>query len=255
MSDDFLNHEEEEERAAEAEQAEQDAAIEAEAAARAARGDTPGTPKSAGPKAVPDAGEEPQDPEAAATDLRDKLLRALAEVENTRRRAERDKEDAYKYAVTRFARDILSVADNLHRALDSVDDAARAEGGEALGALVTGVSMTQRELLNTFEKHGIKQVNPDMGEKFDPNLHQAIAEVPGTGQASGTVVQVTQIGFTIEDRLLRPAMVLIAKGDTATKAPEGAAAETSAETPKETEQPFGPGEGGAGPGSKIDTQA
>ena len=182
----------------------------------------------------------PADAEAAAEDMRDRLLRALAEVENTRRRAERDKEDAYKYAVTRFARDVLAVADNLRRALDSVDDAAKAEGGEALSALLAGVSMTERELLNTFEKHGIKQINPAPGEKFDPNLHQAMAEVPGTGQPNGTVVQVTQNGFTIEDRLLRPAMVLVAKGEPAA-APAASAGDDGGE---ENE-----------PGSKVDTKA
>jgi len=150
-------------------------------------------------------------PEAVMEEMRDRLLRALADAENTRRRAERDREDALKYSITKFARDVLSVADNLRRALASVDDEARAQGGEALTALLDGVSVTERELLNIFTQHGIKQVNPEAGEKFDPNLHQAMAEVPGTGQPNGTVVQVTQIGYTIGDRLLRPAMVLVAR--------------------------------------------
>lgn len=178
-----------------------------------------------------------------ADEMRDRLLRALADAENTRRRAERDREDALKYAITRFARDVLSVADNLRRALDSVDEAAKAEGGEALKSLLDGVSMTERELLNTFEKYGIEQVNPAPGEKFDPNVHQAMAEVPGTDQPNGTVVQVTQIGFTIEDRLLRPAMVLVAKG-----APTSTADRVEKAANDEA------GEGGE-PGSKIDTQA
>lgn len=225
MSDEELSPEEEEMiREAEAEQAEQDAAIEAEAKIRAASA--------------------PQDHEAAATELRDKLLRALAEVENTRRRAERDKDDAYKYAITRFARDVLSVADNLRRALDSVDEDARNEGGEALSALIAGVSMTERELLNTFEKHGIKQVNPGAGERFDPNLHQAVAEIPGTGQPNGAIVQVAQTGFVIEDRLLRPAMVLVAKGEAA-----------AAPTPPDPQAEDDGLEDGPEPGSKIDTQA
>lgn len=151
------------------------------------------------------------DPNVVIDEMRDRLMRALADAENTRRRAERDKEDALKYSITRFARDVLSVADNLRRALDSVDETAKAEGGEALDALLSGVSMTERELMNVFAKHGIKQIDPEPGEKFDPNLHQAMAEVPGTGQPNGTVVQVTQIGFGIEGRLLRPAMVLVAK--------------------------------------------
>jgi len=156
-----------------------------------------------------DTGELAIDP--LVEEMRDRLMRALADAENTRRRAERDKEDALKYAITRFARDILSVSDNLRRALDSVDDAAKAEGGEALAALLSGVSMTERELMNVFSQHGIKQVNPKAGDRFDPNVHQAIAEVPGTGQPNGSVVQVTQTGFTIGGRLLRPAMVLVAK--------------------------------------------
>jgi len=151
-------------------------------------------------------------PEAVMDEMRDRLLRALADAENTRRRAERDREDALKYSITKFARDVLSVADNLRRALSSVDEEAKAEGGEALTALLDGVSVTERELLNIFAQHGIKQVNPEAGEKFDPNLHQAMAEVPGTGQPNGTVVQVTQVGYTIGDRLLRPAMVLVARG-------------------------------------------
>jgi len=156
-----------------------------------------------------EAGELTVDP--LVEEMRDRLMRALADAENTRRRAERDKEDALKYAITRFARDILSVSDNMRRALDSVDDAAKAEGGEALAALLSGVSMTERELMNVFSKHGIKQVNPKAGDRFDPNVHQAIAEVPGTGQPNGAVVQVTQTGFTIGGRLLRPAMVLVAR--------------------------------------------
>jgi len=150
-------------------------------------------------------------PEAVMDEMRDRLLRALADAENTRRRAERDREDALKYSITKFARDVLSVADNLRRALASVDDEAKAEGGEALTALLDGVSVTERELLNILTQHGIREVNPEAGEKFDPNLHQAMAEVPGTGQPNGTVVQVTQVGYTIGDRLLRPAMVLVAR--------------------------------------------
>lgn len=150
-------------------------------------------------------------PEAVMEEMRDRLLRALADAENTRRRAERDREDALKYSITKFARDVLSVADNLRRALASVDEDAKAQGGEALTALLDGVSVTERELLNIFTQHGIKQVNPEPGDKFDPNRHQAMAEVPGTGQPNGTVVQVTQVGYTIGDRLLRPAMVLVAR--------------------------------------------
>lgn len=157
------------------------------------------------------AAEAEPSPEAQLDEMRDRLLRALADAENTRRRAERDREDALKYSITRFARDVLSVADNLRRALASVDEDAKANGGEALTTLLDGVSLTERELMNVLAQHGIKKIDPEPGEKFDPNLHQAMAEVPGTGQKSGTVVQVTQTGFTIGDRLLRPAMVLVAR--------------------------------------------
>jgi len=165
--------------------------------------------------------------EAVIEEMRDRLLRALADAENTRRRAERDKEDALKYSITRFARDMLAVSDNLGRALESVDDAAKAEGGAALDALLSGVKVTERELINIFARHGITKLNPDPGTKFDPNLHQAMAEVPGTGQPNGSVVQVTQIGFAIGDRLLRPAMVLVARdaGGKAASPADGADAE------------------------------
>ncbi len=149
------------------------------------------------------------DPAAEVSDLKDKLLRAVAETENMRRRAERDKQDAAKFAVSNFARDVLSVADNLRRALDSVpEDQA---GHEAVKTLMDGVQLTENELKAAMERHGIKVVDPQ-GEKFDHNFHQAMFEVPDTGQADGTVVQVIQVGYTIHDRLLRPAMVGVAKG-------------------------------------------
>ncbi len=154
---------------------------------------------------APDAG-------AMMEDLRDKLMRALADAENTRRRAERDKDDAYKYANTRFARDLLSVADNFRRAFESIGSETQEGGGEAMQNFLDGIAITERELLSVFDKHGIKAVAPAQGDKFDPNVHQAIAEVPGTDQPNGTIFQVTQVGYTIEDRLLRPAMVLVAKG-------------------------------------------
>ena len=142
-------------------------------------------------------------------ELNDKLLRAVAETENLRRRTTREREETGKYAVTGFARDLLSVADNLRRALDSLSDENR--GDEALGALISGVEATERELLTAFERHGIKRIDPD-GEKFDHNFHQAMFEVADSGQPAGTVVSVMQPGYVIADRLLRPAMVGIAKG-------------------------------------------
>lgn len=146
--------------------------------------------------------------EAEVAELKDKLLRALADGENVRRRAERDKADASKFAITGFARDLLSVADNLRRALDSLPEELAEK--EELKNFVAGVEMTERELLNSFEKHGIKPINPQ-GEKFDHNFHQAMFEVETADQAPGTVVQVMQTGYVLNDRLLRPAMVGVAK--------------------------------------------
>lgn len=147
-------------------------------------------------------------PEAQIAKLTDQLLRALAEAENMRRRSQREIEDARKYAVANFARDVLTVADNLRRALDAVPDDAAAS--EDLKALSEGVSLTERELLAMMERHGIRKVNP-MGEKFDPNLHQAMFEADTPGTDPGTVIEVAQAGFVIGERLLRPAMVGVAK--------------------------------------------
>jgi molecular chaperone GrpE len=147
-------------------------------------------------------------PEAQIAKLTDQLLRALAEAENMRRRSQREIEDARKYAVANFARDVLTVADNLRRALDAVPDDAAAS--EDLKALSEGVSLTERELLAMMERHGIRKVNP-MGEKFDPNLHQAMFEADTPGADPGTVIEVAQAGFVIGERLLRPAMVGVAK--------------------------------------------
>jgi molecular chaperone GrpE len=164
------------------------------------------------------------DPDAAASDdpvseaeaevgrLKDQLLRALADTENVRRRAEREKEDASKYAVATFARDMLSVADNLRRALESLPP--EQAPNDATRNLLTGVEATERELLGVFERRGLKRIEP-MGERFDPNFHQAMFEVPNSGQPAGTVVQVLQPGYLIFDRLLRPALVGVAKAESA----------------------------------------
>ena len=143
--------------------------------------------------------------------LKDKLLRAVAEAENVRRRAEKERSDAAKFGISSFARDLMAVADNFRRALDSVTPEARESGGEALANLASGIEMTERELLNAFERNGITQVEPQQGDRFDPNYHQAIAEIPVTDQPSGTVVHISQIGYVLDDRLLRPAMVTVAK--------------------------------------------
>ncbi|MBL4756775.1 MAG: nucleotide exchange factor GrpE [Rhizobiales bacterium] len=143
-------------------------------------------------------------------DLKDQLLRAMAEMENMRRRTERQVKDANIYAVSNFARDTLTIGDNLERTLEAVPPEARAEGG-ALATLLDGVELTQRELQKTLEKHGVRAINPE-GEKFDPNFHQAMFEIENPDIASGTVVQVAQTGYVIGERVLRPAMVGIAKG-------------------------------------------
>jgi molecular chaperone GrpE len=147
---------------------------------------------------------------AEAAELKDRLLRAHAEVENIRKRSEREKEETAKYAVTRFARDIVNVGDNFQRAIDAVP-AGAAEQDAALKSFLEGVTMTERELLNVLERYGIKRIQP-INEPFNPHLHQAVMELQRTDVPAGTVVQVFQAGFTIEDRVLRPAMVAVSKG-------------------------------------------
>ena len=149
---------------------------------------------------------------AEIVDLKDRLLRALAEVENTRRRAERDRLDASQYAVTRFARDMLTIADNFGRALAACPKALLEAADPQLKAVIEGVEATERQLLNTLESYGVKVIDTSDG-KFDPNHHQAIAEVPGEGKAPGSIVNVIQTGYRIGDRLLRPAMVTVARKD------------------------------------------
>jgi len=159
----------------------------------------------------PPAGEAGGDEAAAeVAELKDRVLRTLAEMENLRRRTQREVEDARKFAVTGFARDLLEVGDNLGRALASVPVEAR-EGSDFMKNLVLGVEMTQRTLLSTFEKHQVRRVEPQRGERFDHNLHQAMFEVPSTELAPGTVAEVVQAGYVIADRLLRPALVGVAK--------------------------------------------
>ena len=142
-------------------------------------------------------------------DLKDRLLRAAAEMENMRRRFEREMADTRQYAVAGFAREVLSIGDNLGRALEAVPDDARKEEG-AIASLLAGVEMTERELLRVLDKHNVKRLEPH-GEKFDPNFHQAIFEVEHEDAPHGTVVQVVQPGYSIGERVLRPAMVGIAK--------------------------------------------
>lgn len=148
--------------------------------------------------------------EAEVAELKDKLLRAMAEAENVRRRAERDKENAAKYAVTNFAREMIRVHDNLRRALGSIDEQARKES-ETMENLLAGIELTEREMLNSLERSGIKPIIA-MGQKFDPDLHEAILEIEDQTQPVGTVVHVMEQGYIIHDRPLRPARVGISKG-------------------------------------------
>lgn len=143
--------------------------------------------------------------------LKDRLLRAVAEMENLRKRSERERTDAGKYAISSFARDMLVVGDNLARALETIQGHGADKAQEDIAHLIEGVEMTQREMLNIFERHGIKKLEPQ-GERFDPNLHQAMFEVPDPSVPNGTVAQVVQAGYVIAGRVLRPAMVGVAKG-------------------------------------------
>jgi molecular chaperone GrpE len=184
-------------------------------------------------EAAPEAAEQAAPSAEEFQELKDRLLRTLAEMENLRRRTQRDVEEARKFAVTGFARDLLEVPDNLARALAAVPAEARQQS-EFMKNLVLGVEMTERSLLNAFEKHQIRPVNPKKGDRFDHNLHQAMFEVPTDAQPPGTVAEVVQDGYVIADRLLRPALVGVAK------APQGAT---------------GGGGGAAEPGAKVDTLA
>jgi molecular chaperone GrpE len=169
-----------------------------------------------------DAAPAPADPTAAlakeAADLKDRLLRTLAEMENMRRRTDREVADARTYGVTNFARDILAVADNMERALKALDDEIRGKADAGVKALLDGVELTERELIKVMEKHGIRKIEPQ-GQKFDPNLHQAMLEIPDASVPSGTVVQIMQPGYTIGERVLRPAMVAVSKGGPKAQAP------------------------------------
>jgi molecular chaperone GrpE len=161
----------------------------------------------------------PDDPEPGssealakeAAEARDRMLRTLAEMENLRKRTSREVADARTYGITGFARDVLEIADNLQRALDALPAEARAAADPGMKALIEGVELTERSLLNTLEKNGVKKFDPS-GGKFDPNFHQAMYEVPDASVPAGTVVQVMQSGFMIGERILRPALVGVSKG-------------------------------------------
>jgi molecular chaperone GrpE len=151
------------------------------------------------------------DPTALVTELKDKLLRTLAEMENLRKRTEREVADSRLYGVAAFARDMLGVADNMRRALDAVAPELRASAEPGIKALIDGVELTERELQKALEKNGVRQFTP-RGEKFDPNVHQAMFEVPDPSVPAGSVVEVVQPGYMIGERVLRPALVGVSKG-------------------------------------------
>jgi molecular chaperone GrpE len=143
---------------------------------------------------------------------KDQLLRTLAEMENLRRRTEREVRDMRQYGIASFARDVLAVADNMDRALQALDAELREAADPGVKALLDGVELTERELLKVLDKHGVKKFEPQKGDRFDPNLHQAMYEVPDPSQPAGTVAQVVQAGYMIGERMLRPALVGVAKG-------------------------------------------
>jgi molecular chaperone GrpE len=191
---------------------------------------------------------EAQEPAARAAELeaelgatKDRLLRALAESENLRRRTERELEERRKYAITGFARELLEVADNLGRALQTIPESARGDIGFVQN-LAEGIEMTEKALLASFERHQIAKVEPAPGDRFDHNRHQAMYEVETDQHAPGSIAQVLQPGYTIADRLLRPALVGVAKSPGAGDGGSGAG------------QADGPDEAGR-PGRRLDTMA
>lgn len=176
----------------------------------------PEAPVSAGDEALAKA-------QAEAADFKDKLLRTLADMENLRRRTEREVADARSYGASKFARDMLTVADNIRRALDAVPPEARAAAPDALKGLIEGIELTERDFLKSLEANAVKRIDPK-GEKFDPNLHQAMFEAQNPDVPNGHVMEVIQPGYTISGRVLRPALVGVARGGPKAEArPEGAA--------------------------------
>lgn len=204
--------------------------------------DAPAAANDSGPAAEPGEHDEAGEPDpftvleklnAENTELKDRMLRTLAEMENLRRRTQREVADAKAYGVTSFARDMLVFADNLRRALENVPEEARAN--DALRGFVEGIEVTERDFLSRLERHGVKKLAPK-GERFDPNLHEALYEVPDPSVAAGTVVQVVEDGYVIADRCLRPAKVGVARGGPKpepAKANGDAAADTPGKDPGE----------------------
>lgn len=159
--------------------------------------------------------------EGQISELNDRILRIAAELENTRRRAEREKQDASRYAIASFARDLVNVADIFDRALQSLPEEVADASPETLSSFASGVRMTERSLIAALERHGVRKVDPK-GEKFDPNLHQAVAQAPAPGVPAGHVAETAQTGFVIGDRVLRAAMVIVSTGEPPTPSNGGA---------------------------------
>lgn len=150
--------------------------------------------------------------EAELARMKDHMLRAMAETDNIRKRGAKEREDASKFAVSGFARDMLDIADNFRRALESIPAEVRSDNNPLFKTLIEGLEATERVLLKTLEKHGIRKIEP-LGEPFDPNFHEVMFEAPVPGKPAGVVIQLVDPGFVLHDRLLRPARVGIAKGD------------------------------------------
>ncbi len=179
------------------------------------------------------------DLKAENSDLRDRLLRTMAEMENYRRRAEREKADVMKYAISNFAKDAVTIGDNLRRAIEAAQREPP-EQNPALRTLLEGVEVTERELFKVFERHGITRFDP-LGEKFDPHFHEAMVKVDVPGAPADAIVQVLQAGYKIADRVLRPAAVIVAKGGT----PARAQPEPVADEPEPQPEARETGKGGA----------
>jgi molecular chaperone GrpE len=173
---------------------------------------------------------QPDDPSAPAAapkpstsldrelaDTKDRLLRTLADMENLRKRTEREVADARMYGISAFARDVLTVADSMHLALEALDKELREKSDSTAKALLDGVELTERALMNALEKHGVKRIEP-LGQKFDPNRHQAMYEADDASVPAGHVAQVVQAGYLIGDRVLRPALVAVSKSAPKTSA-------------------------------------
>jgi molecular chaperone GrpE len=209
----------------------------------------PEVEQAAGAEAAPEEARSPREAELEAElqDTKERLLRALAETENLRRRSMRDLDEAHKYAISNFARELLEVGDNLSRALDAVPPRAREEI-EFVRNLADGIALTEKTLLTAFERHQIAKVLPEIGDRFDHNRHQAMFEIATSEQPPGTVAQVLQPGYTIADRLLRPALVGVAKAPASTPAgaDEGARHEGEGDAAAE---------GDGRPGARVDTSA